>query len=422
MNIIENILNNEIIIKNLTDIFSAFALAFLSVFLLTPWIGRLALKVGGVDLPVSKLTGREGNFKSRMNEGLKPRMGGFAQALGILIAASFFSTQIDIPTGIWYGFFILLIVGVLDDIYCLSGKVQLLAQILAAVIVVFSGVSIPEEINLLNFSLDLNFFEIAIRLGGFAFDFIFPGHLITILWIVGIVNVINWVGGVDGLNISVSSIIGATFFLIAMSQGSIPLVILISVFLGSNLGLLPYNYNPSKIIPGSSSEYINGYFLAVFALMGPTGWTATLIIFALPIIDAAIVIFLRTKSNPEVLSNPLKILSINDRNHLHHRLLDAGYTRKGVLFIEICIVTLVCSIALFFGIDTTEDLSNKVVVAFAVATGVLVAFFTGVYILMKKAQLREERRKAIENQKKAIVKVIVDQKKKEEEEYERFYY
>lgn len=420
----------DIVIQNISIILGGFFTAFLISFLSTPWAGKFALKVGAVDLPVSMVSRKDKAFGSRMNEGLKPRLGGIGPAIGFIVALILFVQYLSIPgggllvsSGLFWGIIIIIITGYLDDKYKLSGKYQLILQFIAAIFTVIGGTVIPDQISFLNQTINLNIWSTTINLGSFFYEFVFPGHIITIIWIVGILNVINWVGGVDGLNISVSSIIAFTMFLFAISISNIPLALLIAIFIGANQGLFPYNYNPSKIIPGSVSEYLNGYLLAIFALMGPTGWTSTLIVLSIPIIDGLIVIFLRMRSHPEVLRNPVKLLSINDQNHLHHRLLAVGYSRKSVMMIEIAIVNLVCTIAIIFGIDASVGgPKNKIIVGFVIAITLLILIFTITYVAAVRAKRRREMKAVTagsEPQRVAEVKVVIEDVSEQVEEVEK---
>lgn len=426
----------DIVIQNISIILGGFFTAFLISFLSTPWAGKFALKIGAVDLPVSMISKKDKSFGSRMNEGLKPRLGGIGPAIGFIVSLILFAQYLSIPgggflvsNGLFWGIIVIIITGYLDDKYKLSGKYQLILHFIAAIFAVIGGIAIPDQIFFLNQSINLNIWSTTISIGTFIYEFIFPGHIITFIWIVGILNVINWVGGVDGLNISVSSIIAFTMFLFALSTSNIPLALLIAIFIGANQGLFPYNYNPSKIIPGSVSEYLNGYLLAIFALLGPTGWTSTLIILSIPIIDGLIVIFLRMRSHPEVIRNPVKLLSINDQNHLHHRLLAVGYSRKSVMMIEIAIVTLICAIAIIFGINTDDGRpKNQIIVGFSIAATLLVLIFTITYVAAVRAKRKKEL-SAITNRfepkRTAEVKVVIEdigESVENEEKEEKFVY
>jgi UDP-N-acetylmuramyl pentapeptide phosphotransferase/UDP-N-acetylglucosamine-1-phosphate transferase len=169
---------------------------------------------------------------------------------------------------------------------------------------------------------------------------------------------------------------------------------------------------------------LNGYLLAVFAIMGSTRWTTTMIVLALPIIDGLLVVFMRLRDHPEARKNPLKLLSISDKNHFHHRLLRAGYSRKMVTMMEVAIVSVVCSTAIVF-----SDL-RKQYIAFVVGFIFLFAVFTLVFFLMIRKEknktfgrfLSEDPRKSVER-KEAVVKVIMENENAEkEEDYDKFIY
>ncbi len=428
----DNIFNDPVVIKNLTNIFFAGFISFIISFLATPWVGKLAYSIGAIDLAPALRSKTDRSLPSRINEGTKPRLGGLAMFIGIfitlLIATPVFEIRPEYfvsSVGIILGVALIAFIGFLDDRYEVPGVYQLLGHIAAAVVLVYFGISIPDSINFLGATIDLNTYTKLIEIGSLDYLFVFPNHIITIIWVVMVINFINWVGGVDGLNISLSSIIAFTMFLFALSASNIPLAILISIHIGANMGLFPYNYYPSHIIPGSIGDYLNGYFLAVFALLGDTRWTITGIILAIPVLDALLVIWTRMKQHPEVLRNPLKILSISDTNHLHHRLMAAGYSRKTVMLIEIALVSIVCAIAAAFGINAEpEDTSNQLIIAFAVSMAFILGTFTTVFVLKERSSKNIQIvRIPTEAKQEAVVKVIIDEEEsKEEDDYERFAY
>lgn len=429
----EEIFSNPIVIENLTSIISAGLVSFVITFLVTPWVGKLAMQIGAVDVALSKLNMQNRSTASRMNEGTKPRLGGLAMFIGIFITLLITTPTFEIrpevfvsSVGIIVALSLITFVGFMDDKFQISGVYQLLTQVAAAMIVIYFGIAIPDNINFLGIAIDLNTFSRVFEIGGLTYEFIFPNHVITLIWIVVIMNFINWVGGVDGLNISITSIISATMLLFALSASNIPLAIIIAIHIGANMGLLPFNYYPSKIIPGTISDYINGFLIAVFALLGDTRWTITILILAIPLMDAIIVIFNRFKNHPETRKNPLKILSISDTSHLHHRLMDAGYSRKTVLFIESAIMSVISMIAIIFGINTDDaDSGDKLIVMFVVAITLIIVMFATVFILKERNKKNPRRIKLpTEEKKQAVVKVILDNEpsSEEDEDYERFSY
>jgi hypothetical protein len=150
---------------------------------------------------------------------------------------------------------------------------------------------------------------------------------------------------------------------------------------------------------------------------------------SIPIIDGLIVIFLRTRAHPEVLKNPIKLLSINDQNHLHHRLLAVGYSRKSVMMIEIAIVSIICMIAIVFGIDVSSgNQKNQIIVGFAVAVTILLAIFTVTYVAAVRARKKREISSITsqnEPQRVAEVRVVIENVSdvvSEEKDEEKFVY
>ncbi len=377
-----NIFSNHYLIENLSNLFSAGLLAFIIAFLFTPIAGKIAYAIGAVDLPATLRNKTERGFKTRLQEVAVPRLGGLAMVIAIIIVLLATNSFGVLPKGIVLGGAIIIILGFLDDTFELDGRIQILFQIAAAAVVVISGISIT-NIHFLGTQINFNLFSAVIDFLGFTYNFIFPADLITLLWIVGLINVINWVGGIDGLNGSISSLAAFTLLLFAISSGNIPLAIIISIHLGSILGVLPYNYNPARIYYGMG-DYINGYMLAVFAILGSTRWTATLVLLGLPIVDGLLVFFMRFRSHPELRKSPWKILGVSDTNHLHHRLLAAGYSKKAVMLVEVSIMTVLCTIAIVFG-DIRTD-----VTAFVIATAVIFITFSAIFVLKQRNEKNQK--------------------------------
>lgn len=322
-------------------------LAFIISLLLTPWAGQIAAKVGAIDMP-AHLRGRGERVVTRINSKITPRLGGIGLAAGLLIVIAF--TEVSgFRWGIVAGIIILTIFGILDDIYDISSSWQFLIQFLVAGLVVISGVTIP-FIQVAGITFDFASSTSLIQIGDFIYRFIFPADLITILWIVGIMNFVNWASGIDALNGSLSAIAALTMLLIAMRTGNVALAALIATYLGATLGVLPFNYHPSKIFYGFG-EYINGFLLAVFAILSGGKLAIAIVILGLPIVDAVAVMITRIAGKPESLLRPwslLRVVTTGDRNHLHHKLLDMGFSWKMVLLLEAAIMGVFCTIAFYF--------------------------------------------------------------------------
>ena len=258
-----------------------------------------------------------------------PRLGGLAIyisfVIGVLIA------QPDSPypntlSAIMLGSFIIIVTGVLDDLYELSAKVKLLGQLLATVIVVFWGGVQVEFINLpfSNGVLEFGFLSIPI----------------TILWIVGITNAINLIDGLDGLAAGVSSIALITISIMAILIPNPFVVIMGSILLASTLGFLIFNFNPAKIFMGDTGALFLGFMIAVLSLLGFKNVTMIslvipIIILGVPISDTIYAI-LRRIVNKRPISAP-------DKSHLHHCLLGLGFTHRQTVLI-------IYAMAAFFGL------------------------------------------------------------------------
>ncbi len=412
-----NILQNQYLIQNLTQISNALILAFVISFLLTPLVGRLANYIGAIDLPASMRRKSERGYSTRLKEEPTPRPGGLAMLISIFLSLIITNTLSSVPKGVILGILIVATVGLIDDKFNLSGRLQLLGQFIAASAVVASGISIT-GIHILNAQINFNWFNALVQLGQYNVNIVLPADIITILWILGMINAINWVGGIDGLNPSVSGIALLTMLLFAVASGNIPLAIFVAIHLGSLMGIFPYNYNPSKIFPGSTGDFINGFLLAMFAILGSTRWTATLVVLGMPIIDAILVVIIRLRDNKEVRKNPLKILSISDTNHLHHRLLAAGYSRKTVMVIEMAIMAALCSVAIFFS-DIRQDIT-----VMAIGLSLIFIIFSLIAFLKKRneknmrlARIARKEAGLDENIEKAEINVIYKDQEKEDEKF-----
>lgn len=292
--------SNEIV--NLT---LAFLVAFLVSILSTPIAKRIALKVGAIDIPKDN---------RRIHKEPIPRLGGLAIFFGFLVSFLVFSKFNSETLGLLLGACLIIAVGFVDDIKPLSAKIKLVFQIIAALIVVYSGVEIKAITN--PFAAEkitsLDFYGISI--------------VITVLWIVGVTNAINFIDGLDGLAAGVSSIAALFLLFIGLINGKPTEVLLMAILAGSTLGFLPYNFNPAKIFMGDTGSTFLGFVLAVISIQGTMkGYAAIailvpLMVLGLPIFDTAFAILRRMLKGKPVMQA--------DRGHLHHRLIDAGYTQK----------------------------------------------------------------------------------------------
>lgn len=295
-------------------------MCFFGSIVLTPLVKKLAFKVGATDKP----------DKRKVHQKIMPRMGGLAIYISFLIGALLVNPDKAYHYPILLGSVIIIITGVLDDMYNLNAKVKFLAQIAAAIVVVVWGGVQVEFINL--------------PFGG-QLQFGFLDIPITILWIVGITNAINLIDGLDGLAAGVSSIALFTITGMAMIMGNGYVIALSSIVLASTLGFLFFNFYPAKIFMGDTGALFLGYIIAVMSLLGFKN--VTLISFVIPVIILGVPIsdtffaIIRRLINKQPLSAP-------DKSHLHHCLINIGFTHRQTVIIIYAMATFFGLVAVIF--------------------------------------------------------------------------
>ena len=208
------------------------------------------------------------------------------------------------------------LLGLIDDVYNLNAKFKLFIQVAIATLVYLLGVKIDVIFN---------------PFGG-VFELGVLSYPITILWIVGISNAINFIDGVDGLAGSVISVNSITLGIIAVSMiPANPISALIAFILaGSTLAFLTYNYNPAKIFMGDGGALFAGFLLATLSIAGVMK-TATLAIL-LPFVILVVPIMDITFSSLRRIMKG-KSPFVADAEHIHHKLLKAGFSQKNTVAI-----------------------------------------------------------------------------------------
>lgn len=223
------------------------------------------------------------------------------------------------------GFFIgILVLGItcyIDDVKGIPSLVKLAAQIVAAIIVVMSGIRIE------NFTLPFTDNKIII-------NEVFS-YILTIGWIVGITNAINLIDGLDGLSSGVC-LISCLSLLIIFSLNGSPLlaIVLITALAGAIVGFLPFNFSPAKTFIGDTGSNFMGFSLSIISILGVAKTytaivlIAPIIVLALPIFDTLFAIVRRIAKGKSI-----KAILKPDKGHLHHRLMQKGYTQKQAVLI-----------------------------------------------------------------------------------------
>ena len=315
------------------DLIIAFLLAFITAFMITPKTIKIAKKLGAVDSPKDE---------RRVNKVVMPRLGGVAVVCGFLVSIAYLlisltlESQINLVEGNYHwklcGFFIgmgiIVVTCFFDDVKGVSAVTKLIAQILAASAVVASGT----RINLLNIEFFRQFSDSTNFLNTMS-------TIITIAWIVGITNAINLIDGLDGLSSGISIISCISMLVIFILNGSpIIAIIMITSLIGALVGFLPYNFNPAKTFIGDTGSNFLGYSLSIISIIGVAKtYTAfvivlPIIVLGLPIFDTLFAIIRRIIKNKSI-----KGVMKPDKGHLHHKLLNRGFTQKESVMILYCI-------------------------------------------------------------------------------------
>ncbi len=288
----------------------------------TPLAARLARRLGAVDHP------RERGLSQRPT----PLLGGLAILLAVLVAGFIWlPPRIFLPhvkgglpgpggeVHMWAviaGACLIALVGAIDDVRELPPAVKLVGQIAAALIAVEGGAVVT--------SVTLPF------LGQLPFPN--AGGVLTVIWLVGLMNVVNFSDGVDGLAAGLCTIDGVAFAIIAFDLHVNGAPILAAITAGGALGFLFHNFYPASVFMGDAGANLLGYLLGVTAVVGSlkTGAVLALIvplvILVIPFLDTSFVIAKRLKYRRKPWSA--------DANHFHHRMARIGFSqRKTVIYL-----------------------------------------------------------------------------------------
>lgn len=317
------------IFSNEIYVLLALAVAFLISFSATPMVISLAHKVNAIDVPKEA---------RRVHKKPTPLMGGLAIFYGFVVSVICFATIDTEVMGILIGCVIVVTTGIIDDITDMKAIVKLFCQILAAVVVVASGVRIEHFGN--PFSAWIG--DPYIVLDNWM------SCAVTIIWIVGICNAVNLIDGLDGLAVGVSSIASIALLTLTLISENLNVAIITAAVAGAGFGFLPYNFNPAKIFMGDTGALFLGFILACISVQGMLKMSAVItfaapiLILGLPIFDTIFAILRRVLTG----HSPMQ----PDRGHLHHRLLDMGFSQRRVVAILYTLTAVLCMTAVVIAI------------------------------------------------------------------------
>ena len=280
--------------------FLIFVAALLFSVVATPVARRLALATGIVDSPSSR----------KLHHEPTPLLGGAAMYGAFVVALLLFGGRAEVRQmiGIVLGATSVSILGVVDDARGLRPSLKLLGQLGAAAIVVASGVRVQ--------ILPWDAANVALSL----------------FWIVGITNALNLLDNMDGLSGGIAAIAAAHFLLLAALNGQFLVGALSAALLGACIGFLRYNFNPASIFMGDTGSLFIGFVLASVAIKlrftntYVVTWMVPLVVLLVPIFDTTLVVVSRLRRGVNPLTTP-------GHDHLSHRLVGMGFTRREAVLI-----------------------------------------------------------------------------------------
>ncbi|HSW60114.1 MAG TPA: MraY family glycosyltransferase [bacterium] len=352
---------------------TSFIVSFLFVLATTPVLIKIGIKYGFVD----KVNQR------KIHIGVIPRIGGIGIALGTLfplfllyfynnfVSRTLFGSTENVVVIIFGGLSISLL-GLFDDIKGVSAKLKLLFQIFLAIIAIYCGFSI----NAMSTPWGV------IQLG-------WAGYVITVLWIVGIINAFNLIDGMDGLSSGVSFFACITIMSLSIVNGYMFVALVSAALAGAVVGFLVYNFNPAKIFMGDAGSMFIGYILAVLSLKNQSkGHTIVsmlvpIIAMGLPILDTTLAFLRRFLRNQSIFSA--------DKQHIHHILLSKGLNQRKVVFMlyGISVVFTILAMLLIFQKDIEAFL---VIMVFSIVVFVIVSKLGYTEMFYSRFKTRKEDR------------------------------
>ena len=297
---------------------------------LTPFIRILAFKIGAIDKP----------NKRRVNKIPMPTLGGLAILIAYTVTTCVFLRN-QIPSsklwGILGGELIIVMTGIIDDIFVLKPRQKVIGISLAALwVYIFAGIQVSSVTLPVLGNIQLGWLSLPL----------------TWIWILGITNSINLIDGLDGLATGVAIIALTTMGIIALfflNVDNIYVSIMIFTFAAACLGFLPYNFFPARIYLGDTGSLLIGFKISVFSLQGLKNATfisviIPVVILGVPISDTAYAI-LRRLLNKQPISHA-------DKHHLHHRLMQIGLTHRQTVLVIYGIALIFAFISLLYPLSS----------------------------------------------------------------------
>ena len=359
------------LVVNGHNVFVIVIVTFLTSLILVPIVKKIAIHINAMDEPNER----------KIHKVPMPRLGGLAIFLAFLLGYILYGDVSTQMLSILIGGFLLILVGIVDDINPVKARYKLIAQIIAATIVVLYGELYFTNVTLLGFNIYFNEFW---------------GSLTSIIFIVAITNAINLIDGLDGLAAGISSIYFLTIAIIAFILNRIGgLDVIISlIMLGSTLGFLFHNFPPAKIFMGDTGSLFLGFMISIIALLGYKVTTFTslivpILILAIPIFDTLFAILRRILKGQNI--------GVADKEHFHHQLLKMKYSPTKSILIIYAIDIAFAAVSIFYVLG-----DNQIAIAIYVILMILLLF------VILKTDILFEHKKKNKITDKVVVRLVTD--------------
>jgi len=291
------------------------ASALVIVIGIMPLVKKAAVRWGFMDQPSER----------KIHVSPTPRLGGAAIYLGCIAALLVFSKHFYISqlVSILVGATLVSFLGVWDDHHSLRPLFKLLGQMVAAGVLIVSGIQVGFLHNpVLNLAA-------------------------TLLWVVGITNALNLLDNMDGLSGGVATVASAFFFLLAVMSGQYLVASLAAALLGACIGFLYYNFNPASIFMGDTGSLFIGFVLAALGIklrfpdnVDFVTWMIPVVVLGLPVFDTTLVVISRLRRGLNPLTTPGK-------DHVSHRLVAMGATQREAVLMLYLVCCILGVIAMF---------------------------------------------------------------------------
>ena len=292
--------------KEIDYILLTVGVTFIFTALIMPYMAKIAKHVGAIDEPRTR----------HIHKIPMPKLGGLGIFMGFLFGYMLFGVNSIQMNSVLIGSFIIIVVGIIDDIKPIKSMQKLLGQVLAALVIIFYGNIVLSHATVFGYDISFGLLK----------------YPITLLFIIGCVNIINLIDGLDGLSSGISSIFFITIGIISFFQGKLETLgaIITFIMLGATLGFLIHNFYPAKIFAGDTGSMFMGFIIAIVALLGFKGTMLTslivpLLILGIPILDTVFAILRRLLKKQPIFSA--------DKEHTHHQFLKMNFSQRTTVLI-----------------------------------------------------------------------------------------